>query len=54
MFTWFYFTEKQRERIKHVYLSGIGLVYSLWGWDDHTIQHGIFKKIFIDTRAFHT
>ncbi len=36
MFTWFYFTGKQREKIEDVYISGLRLVYSLWGWDDYT------------------
>ena len=36
MFSWFYYTEKQRAKIEHVYLSGLRLVYGLWGWDDYT------------------
>jgi Reverse transcriptase (RNA-dependent DNA polymerase) len=34
--TWFYFTEKQREKIEHVFMTGIRLVYSLWGYEDFT------------------
>lgn len=36
MFTWFYYTEKQREKIEHVYTSGLRLIYNLLGWDDLT------------------
>jgi hypothetical protein len=34
--TWFYFTEKQKHNIEHIFCSGIRLVYSLKGWDDIT------------------
>jgi hypothetical protein len=33
---WFLFTENQKKGIEHVYVSGIRLVYSLWGWEDLT------------------
>jgi hypothetical protein len=36
MFSWFYYTEKQRAKIEHVYISGLRLVYGLGGWDDYT------------------
>lgn len=36
MFSWFYYTEKQRAKIEHVYISGLRLVYGLYGWDDYT------------------
>jgi hypothetical protein len=36
MFAWFYYTEKQRAKIEHVYISGLRLVYGLSGWDDYT------------------
>ena len=32
--TWFYYTEKQRQKIEHVYATGLRIVYSLWGHDD--------------------
>jgi hypothetical protein len=32
--TWFYFTDKQREKIEHVYVTGLRIVYSLWGFED--------------------
>ncbi len=34
--TWFYFTEKQKEKIFSIFCSGIRLVYDLKGWDDIT------------------
>jgi len=34
--TWFYFTEKQKRNIEHIFCSGIRHVYSLKGWDDIT------------------
>jgi len=34
--TYFYYTEKQQQKIEHVYLTGIRMVYSLWGYDDLT------------------
>jgi hypothetical protein len=34
--TWFFFTEKQRERVEHVFCSGIRIVYNLHQWDDLT------------------
>jgi hypothetical protein len=34
--TWFYFTEKQKEKIYSLFCSGIRLVYGLRGWDDIT------------------
>jgi hypothetical protein len=30
----FHFTEKQKEKIEHVFGTGLRLVYSLWGYDD--------------------
>ena len=33
---WFFFTEKQRIDIERVYITGLKIIYSLWGWDDHT------------------
>jgi len=36
MILWFLFTEKQRMDIEKVYTSGIRIVYSLWGWNEHT------------------
>jgi hypothetical protein len=33
-FCFFYFTEKQKEKIEHVFGAGLRLVYSLWGYDD--------------------
>ncbi|CAF1681552.1 unnamed protein product [Rotaria magnacalcarata] len=36
LFLWFYYTEKQRAKIEHVYISGLRLVYGLCGWDDYT------------------
>ena len=33
--TWFFFTERQRLEIEHVYCSGLRLIYTLWGWDDY-------------------
>lgn len=35
-FTCFYYTAKQRERIEHVFMTGIRVVYSLWGYEDFT------------------
>jgi hypothetical protein len=35
-YLWFLFTENQKKGIEHVYISGIRLVYSLWGWEDLT------------------
>jgi len=32
--TWFLFTEKQQQIINSTYLSGIKIVYGLYGWDD--------------------
>ncbi len=32
--TWFYFTDKQRKKIEHVYLAGLRIVYSLWGYEE--------------------
>jgi hypothetical protein len=34
--TWFLFTEKQRQKIEHVYGTGLRLVYSLQGYEDFT------------------
>ena len=31
---WFFFTDKQRRDIEHVYISGVRLVFSLRNWDD--------------------
>jgi hypothetical protein len=31
---WFYFTDKQREKIEHVYLTGLRIVYSLWEYEE--------------------
>ena len=33
-FCFFYFTERQKEKIEHVFGTGLRLVYSLWGYDD--------------------
>jgi hypothetical protein len=33
-FCFFYFTDKQKEKIEHVFGTGLRLVYSLWGYDD--------------------
>ena len=35
-FCFFYFTEKQKEQIEHVFGTGLRVVYSLWGYDDLT------------------
>ncbi|CAF1579175.1 unnamed protein product [Rotaria magnacalcarata] len=32
--TWFFFTEKQKEKIYSLFCSGVRLVYGLKGWDD--------------------
>jgi hypothetical protein len=34
--TWFMFTEKQRQKIEHVYGTGLRLVYNLQGYEDFT------------------
>jgi len=33
-FCFFHFTEKQKEKVEHVFGTGLRLVYSLWGYDD--------------------
>jgi len=33
---WFFFTDKKKEQIEHVFCLGLKLVYSLNGWDDFT------------------
>jgi hypothetical protein len=33
--TWFYFTEKQRQEIEHVYCTGLRIIHNMWGWNDH-------------------
>jgi len=35
-FCFFYFTDKQKEKVEHAFGTGIRLVYSLWGYDDLT------------------
>ncbi|CAM2696705.1 unnamed protein product [Rotaria socialis] len=34
--TWFHFTDKQKQKIEHVYGTGLRLVYSLFGYEDFT------------------
>ena len=34
--TWFFFTEKQKERIEHKFCTGWRIVYGLYNWDDLT------------------
>ncbi|CAM4791024.1 unnamed protein product [Rotaria magnacalcarata] len=34
--TWFFYTEKQKATIEHVYGTGIRIIYNMWGWDDLT------------------
>ena len=36
MGVWFFFTEKQKQYIQHVYCTGLRLVFSLSHWDDET------------------
>ena len=36
MGVWFFFTEKQKQYIQHIYYSGLRLVFSLSNWDDET------------------
>jgi hypothetical protein len=31
---WFYLTDKQKQNIEHVYITGLRIVYSLWGYED--------------------
>lgn len=33
--TWFYYTEKQKQEIEHLYCAGIRIVYNLGRWNDH-------------------
>jgi hypothetical protein len=34
--TWFLFTERQRERIMHMYCTGLRIMHNLHAWDDYT------------------
>jgi len=32
---WFFFAEKQKHEIEHIYCAGIRLIYNLWEWNDY-------------------
>lgn len=33
---WFYYTENQKQKVEHLYCTGIRIVYNLNGWNDYT------------------
>jgi len=34
-YTWFFFTEKQKQKIEHLYCASIDLIHNLWGWNGY-------------------
>ena len=46
--TWFFFTDNQKERIQHVYGTGVRIVYNLGQWDDLTTIIVAREKTLLD------
>ena len=45
---WFFYTDKQRRYIEHVYCSGIKCIFALYNWDDETILTLSREKSLLD------